>query len=120
MHLIDWSQGVIKQVTRSTFAAEFHGCISTMDRGVILRAVLHEMLCGPVSLNKAKELPESPLEHIQLDVGTDAYNLVLSLSRDRVEPPAEQSFLCDFLWIWRGRSWNWAPWSGCSGPIRVT
>ena len=99
VHLLDWSQGAIKQVTRSTFTAESHGAIATMDHGMVLKTMLHEMQYGPVTLEVAKELTEGPSQHIYFDTGTDAYNLVLSLSRDRVKPPAEQSFLCHLLWM---------------------
>ena len=97
VHLIDWSQGAIKQVTRSTSTAESHGTIGTMDHGMVLKTMLHEMLWGPLKIEVAKELAEGPSQHITFDVGTDAYNLALALSRDRVKPPAEQSFLCHLL-----------------------
>ena len=99
VHLLDWSQGAIKQVTRSTFTAESHGAIATMDHGMVLKTMLHEMQYGPVTLEVAKELTEGPSQPITFDTGTDAYNLVIALSRDRVKPPAEQSFLCHLLWM---------------------
>ena len=58
VHFIDWSQGVIKPVTRSTFTAESHGTIGTMDHGMVVKTMLHEMLWGRVEIEVAKELTE--------------------------------------------------------------
>ena len=49
-----------------------------MDHGIDLTTVLHEMVRGPASLDEAKELSENPSEHIQSDVGSDAYDMVRS------------------------------------------
>ena len=84
---------------RSTFTAESHGAIGTMDHGMVLKTMLHEMRYGPVTLEVAKELTEGPSQHITFDTGTDSYNLVFALSRYKVKPPAEKSFLCHLLWM---------------------
>ena len=99
VHLIDWMQGAIKQVTRSTFTSEAHGIIGTIDHGIVLKIMLHEIAEGPLPISTARAMSESDYGSVTLEVATDAYNVVLALSGDRVKPPAEKSFLCHLLWI---------------------
>ena len=44
VHLIGWKSGIIKRMCRSTFRAETQGCCNAMEAGVVLRALIAEIL----------------------------------------------------------------------------
>ena len=47
-HLLDWSCGSLKTVTRSTFTSELMSGIAAVDHGIALRLTLHEIATGPL------------------------------------------------------------------------
>ena len=86
-------------MTRSTFTAETLGVIATVDSSIVLAMMLHEVQVGPLPARVAMTLTESPGLMFEIAVNTDAKNLLLALSNDRIKPPAEKSFITHLLWL---------------------
>ena len=99
VHLIDWLVGSVKQVVRSTFTAETHGVIGTVDNAIVLSSALHEIKHGPLSTTIAKQLADYGGADFEVEVVTDARNLLLALGSARLKPPAERSFIVHLLWL---------------------
>ena len=71
----------------------------TIDTMLPIAITLHEIAEGPVSRRQAMEFSEGPGLHHELEVYTDAYNLVSTLSTAQLKPPAEKSFITHLLWL---------------------
>ena len=99
LHLLDFIVGSVKQVVRSTFTSETHGVIGTADSAVVLGTMLHEVIQGPLNISEAMRLTHEAGLCYEIEIGTDAKNLLLALGAPRLKPPAEKSFIVHLLWL---------------------
>ena len=78
-HLLDTVCGTTKVVVRSTFTSETHGVIGTADLLIVIGTTMHEIVHGPLSLTDAKKFADEGGLSFDLDVVTDAKNILSAL-----------------------------------------
>ena len=96
---MDFSAGTIKQIARSTFAAEGLNIILCVDWGIVLCHLLTEVKFGPLKFKDAMKSTDEGGYAVKLIVCTDAKNLLLAIGQPRIKAPAEKSFMTHLLWL---------------------
>ena len=98
-HFLDAQVGMTKVAVRSTFTAETHSVISTVDNAICLATTLHEIVCGPLAWSGAKRLTDEAGLYFQILVVTDAKNLLSALKVMNLKTPTEKNFLVHLAWL---------------------
>ena len=92
-HLIEFMTKTIRHVCRSTFAAELHACCDSVDLGILIALMLHEINTGPVSKSDARILRDRGGYSIPLSIQVDAMSVFAAITATFVKAPAEKSLL---------------------------
>ena len=92
-HIIDWACKSQRHVTRSTFAAELFAACDTMDHGLLLATMLHQVLTGSVTVTVARDLREHGGWQVRLALAVDAYSVFAAATAHQIKIPAEKSLV---------------------------
>ena len=73
--------------------------MATVDQGLVIVSMLHEIYKGPQSTREMARLSEEGGFVYHILLVTDAMNLIHYLRYSRLKFPAERSFVCHCLWL---------------------
>ena len=93
-HVVDFSCRRLRNVTRSTFAAELFALCEGCDHAMLLRQIAHEFSSGPLSASEARDLREGrSSSSVEVCVVLDAMSVFTAVTAAHVKIPSEQSLL---------------------------
>ena len=99
-HVIDFLCKRLRHVTRSTFSSECFAVCDGADYCLLLRQIVHEFTCGPLSAAQARSLREGDLTSpVEVSAATDAYSLYQAVTAIHVKVPAETSLLSHLQYL---------------------
>jgi hypothetical protein len=93
VHVLDYICKTQRHVTRSTFGAELFAACDTIDHGLLLATILHQVNTGACSVTVAKELREHGGWKVRLLLALDAMSVFAAATATQVKVPAEKSLL---------------------------
>ena len=91
--MIEFLTKTIRHVTRSTFAAELHAACDSVDLGILIMLMLHEIQCGLVSKSDARVLRDKGGYAIPMSLQIDAMTVFAAVTATFIKAPAEKSLL---------------------------
>ena len=99
VHLLDWLQGQLKQVSRATFTSETLACINAVDQMIVLAILLHQLSNGAITLDEARRLTDGKGNHFETGINIDAMSVLTALEAVNLRQPSEKSFLAHLAWL---------------------
>jgi len=81
-------------VTRSTFSAELLSGGDSVDQGLLMSQLMHEMVHGPLTATEARELRLTGGFKIPMVLYIDAMSVFAAVTAVFIKTPAEKSLLC--------------------------
>ena len=99
VHLLDWLQGQLKQVSRATFTSETLACINAVDQIIVLAILLHQLANGAITLDEARGMPDGRGNAFETGVNIDAMSVLTALESVNLRQPSEKSFLAHLAWL---------------------
>ena len=98
-HIIDWICRTQRHVTRSTFSSELFAACDTIDHGMLLATILHQIRTGAVTIAEARYLRERGGWAVKLILAVDAYSVYSAVTAQMVKTPAEKSLLAHLQYL---------------------
>ncbi len=98
-HILDFFSKTQRHVTRSTFSSELFAACDTVDHGLLLATILHQVTTGAVTINEARHLRERGGWAIRIILAVDAYSVYSAVTAQMVKTPAEQSLLAHLQYL---------------------
>ena len=93
VHLLDWLQGQLKQVSRATFTSETLAFINAVDQLIVLAILLHHLSEGAVTLGQAVKLTDGRCNVYETGVNIDAMLVLTAFESINLWQPSEKIFL---------------------------
>ena len=99
VHVLEFLCKAIRNVTRSTFAAELHAACDAADLGILLQLMLHEVTHGPVSSTVSRDLRTYGGHNVPMFLAIDAMSVFAAVTATYIKAPAEKSLLSHVQFI---------------------
>ena len=99
VHLLDWLQGQLKQVSRATFTSETLACINAVDQMIVLAILLHQLSTGAITLDEARRMTDGKGNYFETGINIDAMSVLTALEAVNLRQPSEKSFLAHLAWL---------------------
>ena len=99
VHLLDWLQGQLKQVSRTTFTSETLACINAVDQMILLAILLHQLANGAITLEEARKFTDGRGNSFETGVNIDAMSVLTALESVNLKQPSEKSLLAPLAWL---------------------
>jgi len=93
VHCLEFMCKALRNVTRSTFSSELHAACDSVDLGILLQLLLHEISSGPVTAMDARELRTSGGYDVPMIMHIDALSVFAAITATFVKAPAEKGLL---------------------------
>ena len=93
IHLLDWLQGQLKQVSRATFTSEALACMNAVDQMIVLAFLMHQLSEGTISIGQARKLTDGRGNVYETGVSTEAMSVLSVFEPVNLPQPAERVFL---------------------------
>ena len=93
-HLLHFVNKQQRRVVRATFTAELLNGCDTQDLGFLLAVILHEMLTGLPSAEKARNFREHGGFALPMVLYIDALSVYAAVTALQIKIPADSSVLC--------------------------
>jgi len=98
-HVIDYACKAQRHVVRATFSSELFASCDSVDHGILLQLMLHEIRQGPVSKMQGRQLREQGGYAIPAVVYLDALSVYAAVTATNIKIPAEKSLLSHIQFI---------------------
>ena len=98
VHVLDWACRRQRHVTRSTFAAELLSAGDTVDQGVVISQMIHEIENGYLSPTESRKLREEG-GFAPLALYLDAMSVFAAITATFIKIPAEKSLLSHVQYV---------------------
>ena len=93
LHIIEHYSRKQKRVVRSTFAAEIHALVDSIEHGKLLMYALCEIYFGPQKPEELIKIEELGRWPIPLDAVVDAYAVFSTAVKDESKNPSEETLV---------------------------
>ena len=98
-HMIEYMSKALRHVTRSTFSSELLAACDTIDLGLLIVSLLHELKAGPSSATNMRKLREEGGYSIPMCLSIDAMSVFASITSLYVKAPAEKGLLAHLQYV---------------------
>jgi len=92
-HILECVCKALRHVTRSTFSSELHACCDSVDLGILILLMLHELEKGPVTKAQARQLRDEGGYAIPMTLQIDALSVFAAITATYIKHPAEKGLL---------------------------
>ena len=92
-HMLDFVARQQRRVVRATFSAELLGSCDTIDRGILLAQLLHEISTGDNSITGARQRRENGGYNIPAVLYLDAMSVYAAVTASYIKIPADNAML---------------------------
>ena len=93
VHILDFATKALRLVTRSTYSSELLGACDSIDHGLMLLYILHEIHSGVPTKHEAKLLRERGRFAVPCVLYIDALSVYASATATYIKAPAEKGLL---------------------------
>ena len=99
VHCIEYMSKALRNVTRSTFAAELLAACDSVDLGILILLMLHEIAVGKVPAITAREMRIKGGYSIPMVLQVDARSVYAAITATFIKAPAEKNLLSHVQFI---------------------
>ena len=97
--ILEYQTKALRHVTRSTFSAELHGACDSVDLGILILLMLHEIKSGPVTKSQARNLRDNGGYSVPMCLQIDALSVYAAITATYIKHPAEKGLLSHVQFI---------------------
>ena len=98
-HTVEYMSKALRHVTRSTFSSELLAACDSVDLGLLIITLLHELEKGPITCTKHRELRENGGFSMHMTLSIDAQSVYAAITALALKAPAEKGLLAHVQFI---------------------
>ena len=99
VHCIEYMSKALRNVTRSTFAAELLAACDSIDLGILIQLMIHEIEVGPVTASEARDLRMRGGYAVPMTLQVDAKSVYAAVTATYIKAPAEKNLLSHIQFV---------------------
>ena len=114
VHLLDWLQSQLEQVSQATFTSETLACIDAIDHMNVPAILLHQLAERAVSLDQAVHMTDGRGNSYETGLNIDAMSVLTAFESVNLRQPFEKIFLAHLAWLEdkvKSGIISWLPWA---------